>query len=352
MSDDALIRDMAERLFAEIATPASHARHDAGEWLSDGWEEVAELGFPLALAQEERGGLGLEPVEALGLVRLAGRHALPLPLGETMLANRLLTDAGLPAAEGPATVAIGRPGSGLALTEAGSGWRLDGALDRVPWARHADAIALVLAGPDGPVVARVPRTGITIEPGQNLANEPRDRVRFAVDLPRSSVAATTTGWDPDRVHRIGAALRASAMAGALGRVLEMTVAYAGERVQFGRPIGRFQAIQQNLAVMAGHVAASSAAADLAADAVAGEAALLPIAAAKVRVGEAAGIVASIAHQVHGAIGFTREHALNQLTRRLWSWRDEFGDEAEWSLALGRAAFAAGPDGLWPMISAA
>ena len=349
---DRLLQDMADRLFAEIATPANLARHDAGEWLDDAWQKVDELGFPLALIAEENGGLGVDPVEALALVRLGGRYALPLPLAETMLANRILTDAGLPPSEGAATAAVSRFLSGPGLTRKGQGWHFASDAKRVPWARHASTIAVVAACEEGVLVASVPRSALAIEPGVNLANEPRDLVRFNVELDADAVRPAPPGWDIDRVHRLGAALRSIAMAGALARVLEMTVAYAGERVQFGKPIARFQAIQQNLAVLAGHVAAASAAADLAAEAVAADADFLRIAAAKVRVGEAAGAAAGIAHQVHGAIGFTREYALNQLTRRLWAWRDEFGDEAEWSCALGEAAVAAGADGLWPTISAA
>ena len=351
MSDqDALVRDMAGRLFAELATPEALARHDRGEWLADGWARIEELGFPLALVSEEAGGLGLDPVEAVGLVRLAGRHALPFPLAETMLANRLLAESGLPFAPGAATVASA--GSDTTIARDGSGWHARGEASRVPWASRAGTIVLVAEAAEGSLICALPPDGIEIEPGQNLANEPRNRLHFDMALSVASVATAPSGWDRDRVRRVGAALRANAMAGALERLLELTVRYAGERAQFGRPIGRFQAIQQNLAVVAGHVAAASAAADLAAEAVAGDAALLPVATAKIRVGEAAGIAAGICHQVHGAIGFTQEYGLNQLTRRLWSWRDEFGDETEWGLALGREAIASGPEGLWPMIAAA
>ena len=347
-----LVEDMADRLFGEIATSANLTRHDAGEWLDEGWRRVSELGFPLALVSEESGGLGLDAVEALGIVRLCGWHALPLPVAETMLANRILTDAGLPAAEGVATVALLRAATGPVLTRKAQGWHLTGEGRRVPWGCRAAVIAAIGEAEAGTFVAAVPAVGLPIERGLNLANEPRDLVRFDFTLDADCVRPAPPAWDADRVHRLGAALRAIAMAGALARVLEMTVRYAGERVQFGRPIGRFQAVQQNLAVLAGHVAAASAAADLAAEAVGADADLLPIAAAKVRVGEAAGAAAAIAHQVHGAIGFTREHALNQLTRRLWAWRDEFGDEAGWSRVLGEAAASAGADGLWPLITAA
>ena len=76
-----------------------------------------------------------------------------------------------------------------------------------------------------------------------------------------------------------------------------------------------------------------------------------IASAKVRCGEAANRGAAIAHQVHGAMGFTQEHRLHQFTRRLWSWRDEFGQESEWAIRLGRMVAAAGADKLWPSLTA-
>ena len=129
----------------------------------------------------------------------------------------------------------------------------------------------------------------------------------------------------------GAALRAMAIAGALERVLMQTVEYARTRVQFGKPIASFQAIQQQLAVLAGHTAAAGLAAEAAiADIEAPERLRRSAAVAKIRCGEAAGAVASIAHQVHGAIGITKEHSLHFATRRLWSWRAEFGAESYWA----------------------
>jgi acyl-CoA dehydrogenase len=128
----------------------------------------------------------------------------------------------------------------------------------------------------------------------------------------------------------------------------MTTDYANGRIQFGKPIGRYQAVQHLLAVLATQVAAAGAAADIAASSFQ-EASMLAIASAKLRVGEAAGICAAIAHQVHGAMGYTEEHRLNFFTKRLWSWRDEFGSEASWGRYLGRYAIAAGAEALWPFI---
>ena len=147
------------------------------------------------------------------------------------------------------------------------------------------------------------------------------------------------------------------IAGAARGALAASVRYAGERVQFGRPIGRFQAVQQELALAAAEVAAAGAAAEAAAataqrDGFAADSTAVAVAAAKARTSEAAGVVARIAHQVHGAIGFTREHALRLLTTRLWAWRDEDGGEAQWQAELGERVLAAGPDALWPLVTGA
>ena len=75
-----------------------------------------------------------------------------------------------------------------------------------------------------------------------------------------------------------------------------------------------------------------------------------VAAAKARVGEAAGVVAEIAHQIHGAFGFTYEHSLHHFTRRLWAWRDECGRESEWHERLGRSVAYGGADNVWDFIT--
>jgi acyl-CoA dehydrogenase len=162
---------------------------------------------------------------------------------------------------------------------------------------------------------------------------------------------------------IGAAVRCMQMAGALQAILDVSVAYANQRVAFEKPIGKFQAIQHSLAKLAGEAAAALAAAGSAADAIASAAdaissaaqfdagTFLEVASAKIRVGEAAATGAAIAHQVHGAIGFSQEHVLHRYTQRLWAWRDDFGGESYWALRLGRMVAVNGADALWPMLAA-
>ena len=250
-----------------------------------------------------------------------------------MLAGWLLARAGLPVPDGPMTVAFGEH---VTLNQNERGCYPRGPASRVPWAREATTI---VAMDDQGRVTVAPRDECSIEPGENVAREPRD----TVELGGRTDATGDARLDRQQLRAVGAAFRAQQIAGALERVTEMTTQYALDRTQFGRPLGKFQAVQQNLAVLAGQTAAAVAAADMAAEAVGDDAIrLLPIAAAKARCGEAAGIGAAIAHQVHGAIGFTHEHSLHFLTKRLWSWRDEFGNETVWNRFTGHHMAKAGP----------
>ncbi|MBV9782234.1 MAG: acyl-CoA dehydrogenase [Acidisphaera sp.] len=334
MDDTArLLQSTATRLFQDHFPPAALAEAERGTWPAAAWAAVEEAGLHHAMVPEH----GVAVPDALALLRVAGEHAVPLPLTETMLATWLLAGAGLPIPDGPLTVASGD----VALVREGGGWRLAGLASRVPWGRHAAAVAVLAGG----LVALVEKGGWTAEHGANMALEPRDDLRF--DVVVDAVAPAGDGG----LRAVGAAMRSLQIAGALLRVTAMTTRYAQDRVQFGRPIGKFQAIQQYIATMAAQTAAAVAAADLAAEAVADGVRVLPIAAAKARTGEAASLVAGLAHQVHGAIGFTYEHALHFSTKRLWSWRDEFGSEAEWNAVLGRHIAGAGAVRLWEELTA-
>ena len=209
---------------------------------------------------------------------------------------------------------------------------------------------VVLAGGCGRAGAGAGRRlGHRGDAAANLAGEPRGSL--VLDDVAASGALLTSAQVEELKARYALA-RAVQLAAALEQVLAWTVQYAGERVQFGRPLGKFQAIQMELAEMAGEVTAVTALTDAAVQARRARArtSCSPCAAAKVRAGAAVEVVARLAHQVHGAIGFTQEHKLHHLTRRLWSWRDEAGSELAWSRVLGAGLLADGPDGLWPALT--
>jgi acyl-CoA dehydrogenase len=344
-----LLADTVTRLFTDLVTKERLESSEKGVWPDELWRALEEGGLTLPLVAEDRGGAGGTWGDAHVVVRAAGRHAAPVPLAETVVASALLAGARLDVPTGPLTLAPVRSTETLALTRAGSAWRLSGTATRVPWGRAARHVVVVAEVDGHPTVGLVAASAAEAVADRNVALEPRDTLTWR-DAPVLAAAPAAPGVGADVVGLHGALVRSAQMAGALEFLLEQSVRYTGERKQFGRPLSAFQVIQHNLAILAGHVAAAGIAAEQAFRAAERGDARFEIAAAKIRTGEAAGIGASIAHQAHGAIGFTYEHSLHFATRRLWSWRAEFGSESRWSEALGRDVAALGGAGLWPYLT--
>ena len=344
-----LLSDTVGRLFGALATKELIESAEKGAWPEKLWRALEEGGLTLPLVSEDAGGAGGTWEDAHVVVAAAGRHAAPVPLAETIVAGALLSRTGLEVPLGPLTLAPVHAGERLTLARRGSGLTVSGTATRVPWGRHAGHVVTVGDVDGRPTVALIATSAAQIADGKNLAQEPRDTLAF--DGAPVLAAAAAPGVTSESIRLYGAMVRAAQMAGALDSCLEQAVRYATERKQFGRPIGNFQVIQQNLAVLAGHVAASGMAASSAFRAADRGDARFEIAVAKIRVGEAAGVGAGIAHQTHGAIGFTYEHSLHFATRRLWSWRAEFGSESAWARELGHAIATRGPDALWTDLTA-
>jgi alkylation response protein AidB-like acyl-CoA dehydrogenase len=342
---DNIIIDTATRIFQDLCEPNTVNEAEKGVWPKALWDTLEESRLPLTWVPEELGGAGAALSDGFAVLRVAGRFAAPVPLAETLMAGWLLARAGIAVPSGPLTIAPVHADGNIALTADGT---LAGRARHVPFARNAAHIAVLARRGDEPVAALVAAPGLAISQGTSLAGEPRDDVSFDGVAPET---VRPVAVDQDMLVGFGAAVRSQQIAGALEKILEQSVQYALDRVQFGRPIAKFQAVQHNLATLAGEVAAASAAAGTAAEACAQPSlSTSEIAMAKVRGGEAAGTGAAIAHQVHGAMGFTYEHSLHHTTRRLWSWREEFGNEAVWAARLGRMVAEQGADQLWPFIT--
>ena len=343
-----LLSDTVTRLFTDLATKELIEAAEKGTWPDKLWRALEEGGLTLPLVSEDAGGAGGTWLDAHVVIRASGRYTAPVPIAETIIAGWLLSRAGLDVPFGPLTLAPVHRDERLTLARRGDDVTVNGRATRVPWARNAEHVVTVGEVDGRTTVALVARGAGTVEEDRNLALEPRDTLVFR---DARAVAAAPAAVPVDAIRLFGAMARAAQMAGALESCLVQSVRYATERKQFGRPIGNFQAIQQNLAVLAGHVAAAGIAAEAAfREAERGEP-RFEVAVAKVRVGEAAGVGAGIAHQTHGAIGFTYEHSLHFATRRLWSWRAEFGSESGWARELGRAVAARGADALWSDLTA-
>ena len=299
------------------------------------WTTVGELGWAQVAVPESDGGAGGTLADLALIVRLLAGHPVVVPLVEAAVAA--WAAAGTPVGEAARTATLCvpvLPGDGDPVTV--DDGRVTGTVPRVPWARFADRLLVVadrlaLVDPAG--------GGVEIRPAANLAGEPRD----TVVLHDAPVLAEAAGPAPAAVRDRAVLLRIAGMVGALERAGELTLAHVRTREQFGRPLAAFQAVAHHVATVA--CEREQARAALAA-ALAAPTDRRRLAAARVVVGRAAGTVRRLAHQLHGAIGITREHELHRYAGRLLAWRDELGTQRWWTRFLGRDLVAAGSAGLW------
>ncbi len=346
---ESLVRDAATRIFQDLGDPQTINAAEDDAWRQPLWSALEEAGLTTAWVSDELGGAGAGIGAGFAVLRVAGEFATPLPLAETLIAGWLLEQGGLMAPGGSLTVAPTRRGDRINLADG----KLSGTARAVSFAADADHLAVLADGH----VALVQTADCVVREGRNMAGEALNTVDFNGVTP-VEVAESPDGIDDRALIMLGAAARSMQMAGALQTMLDVAVQYAEERVAFGRPIGKFQAVQHNLARLGEEAAAAIAIANSVAFMVENAQAwdddglYLDIASAKIRVGEAAGQGAALAHQAFGAIGFTKEHILHRFVQRLWSWRDDFDNEAVWAAELGRRVAAMGGEGLWHGMTAA
>ncbi|MCW2529481.1 MAG: Acyl-CoA dehydrogenase [Pseudonocardiales bacterium] len=341
---DEMLISAADDLFSDLCTHEAVQAAERDGWAPQAWAAVAEMGLPWIGVPEAAGGQGGSLLDALAVLKQAGRHALALPLAETgLLGGWLLASAGLPLPTAP--ISLAPSADHLAL----DGSMLTGTAYRVPWARSAERIVVLLPEGDGHLVASVDASGLRIELETNVAGEPRDTVHFD-SVPLDLRAPAGEGVTLDALRLRGALTRVALMAGALDRVRDTTVDYTSQREQFGKPLNRFQAIQAHLVFIAQQAAIMGMAAEMAGRAAQRGDAEMEIASAKVLAHDAVQIATRSAHQAHGAMGMTQEYSLHQATRRLWSWRQEYGDGTYWSTRIGRAAAQLGADSLYPLVT--
>lgn len=296
-----------ERLLADCFTPAQVRLAEAGGATDAMWSAIADSGFLDALVPEPQGGAGLTLAEVQPLWQALGYYAAPVPVGETMIARYLMAMADATIVDGP--VALSSGAQGHPVPYALTGQHILRESDGILWLKNGGYIATGVRG--------------SLAGVRDEAGEP----------PRQIGPAPISG-----LRAFAAILRASMMAGAAARLTEMTASYAKERVQFGKPIGRQQALQQNMAMMAEDMVASRIAAQI------GCAGSMPpsvtaAATAKSITSRAASRIAATAHAVHGAIGISEEHDLQLYTRRLHEWRLADGSESYWNKLLGEQRLA-------------
>ncbi len=335
-----LIIDSVGKLLSDHVTPALIESVEGGDFAADLWSELVNQGLLLLGLDEASGGYGGTFGDQLALLRECGRHAVPAPVSQTLLANHLRSMLGRQGLMIPSTVIDG-------AVLSGSSESISGELRDVPWGAMLSSV-LVRAELEGASCWIELSVSKSSDQGTNIAGEPTATLSFDGAAPMAVLGSVSEQHLRELLHR-GAAMHSAMMAGALEQALQIAVGYVLERKQFGQPLAKFQAIQHQLAVMATEVAASTRSVDqmqMTEDAPSD----LDVAIAKARVGEAVGASTDTAHQVMGAMGYTREHHLNYLTRRLWLWRDQFGHESFWQSEIGKHFLSANQADLWTQIT--
>ena len=251
MSDNIIV-DTATRIFSDLCEPQTINAAEEGKWPKALWDALEESGLPLTWVPDTLGGAGAEMLDGFAVLRVAGRFAAPVPLAETLLAGWLLTQAKIAVPAGPMTIAPVHEDGHIEV----DGDTLRGRARHIPFARNARHIAVLAYRAGVPSVALVATEGLAIRAGKSLAGEPCDTVSF--DGATAAAAAPAPGLDPLGLVQLGAVARAQQMAGALEHILDQSVQWSLDRVQFGRQIAKFQAVQHNLATLAGEVAAAGA----------------------------------------------------------------------------------------------
>jgi acyl-CoA dehydrogenase len=321
-----------------LAETAEHVFAGLTEDFAANWRSVEDAGLPWVMVGEDAGGFGGGFEDAAIVLQAAGRHAAALPVAEAIIAARLLSQAKLDAA---GSLSLAKKCEGQSRSN-GDEIIFSGALRGVAFGRDVERVVALV---DGRIAVFNRADAKQIEQRTNPAGEPRDDLHFE----NTKAVCTVTDWNADRLHRAMAFAYACQMSGAMDAALALAAKHVRDRQQFGKALASFQAIQQQMALFAEEAAAARAACAAAARAADRTEASFEMTCAKLRADQASTTATSVAHQMHGAIGFTREYDLQRFTRRLWAWRSEYGNDRHWSLEIGARAAHAGSDGFWPSL---
>lgn len=331
IDSESLIAETTAKIFADHCSLDVLNGAERGEFPQALWNALTESGLPLAWNSEDQGGFGAEDAEVFGAIAASAAAPAPVPLAETLIANRLLEAAGMAPVHEAATFALLEP---TGNTHVAFGDR----------AEH-----LILFDHQHGRVSRFPTRNLDLIAEPALSPDGNHKVMFPAALAEDD---GDTDWTRQAAEALVLTVRAVQMAAAMEAALDLSLTYVSDREQFGRPLSKFQAIQHQLAVAGSECAAASMAATLAADAFARDPlnALGDAMVAKVAIGQAIEPVTQAFHQVHGAMGYTQEYRLHHYTRRLWAWRDALGNEEYWAARLGARVAASDTDTLWNSVT--
>lgn len=338
-----MIYDGAHRLFNDFLSWENLKLYEKQVWPEELWVEFNKLGFTNIFSPDDQNGIDAKWTDAQIILKASGYHGAPLPVGESLACNWFASKSGMVLPDGQWAITNGPI-------------KIDEKLNKVEfknldvaWGRYAKQLLHV----DQRRITLIELDNdLSIEKLSNLASEPRDKITGKGKV----IESVETNLTKNPLHWIGSLVRSCQIAGGAGQALDLSLKYSKDREQFGRPISKFQTIQNYLADLAGLSASLDAISIAAANDLdvhglsENSRARITLAAAKCRSSEGVEKVTRLSHQVHGAIGFTYEYGLHFYTKRLWSWRDEYGSAVEWGSFLGDIALKHNSDNIWPLVT--
>ncbi len=338
-----MIYDGAHRLFNDFLSWENLKLYEEQVWPEELWTEFSKLGFTNIFSPDDQSGINAKWTDAQIILKASGYHGAPLPVGESLASNWFASRNGMVLPDGHWAITNGP----IKIDEKLN--KVDFENLDVAWGRYAKQLLHV---DERRITLIELGDKLSIEKLTNLANEPRDKISGKGKV----IESVETNLTKNPLHWIGSLVRSCQIAGAAGQTLDLSLKYSKDREQFGRPISKFQTIQNYLADLAGLSASLDAISIAAANDLdlyglsENSQARITLAAAKCRSSEGVEKVTRLSHQVHGAIGFTYEYGLHFYTKRLWSWRDEYGSAVEWGSFLGDIALKHNSSNIWPLVT--
>lgn len=340
-----MLSEVVEKIFKNHVKKETVDLVEKGQWAKDVWDILCQHEIPNVAIAESLGGAGGDLADLYYLYQLIGQYTVPIPFVETTLTNYFLQILQLPITSHKATYCITSNNVHLNTDNT-----LSGTLENVAWARHVDELFLLASNEQGIYGVHIALSNTSINPSTNLASEPRDHITLENTPIKQKTSQPLTDEQLNWLQTIHTAAKNALITGAINKAFDLTVRYTKEREQFGRPIHRFQLVQQHLAILAGEQAISNAAFENMVAAINENRQQNEVALTAIRLDEATKIVATSAHQVHAAIGVTHEHSLHHYTRRLWAWRDEGLTASYWKNMMANELLNLKQDNLWTYLT--
>lgn len=325
-----IIIQSAEKIFKRHTTKELVDELEEGKFDEKTWKLLVDNGLTTIGVPESLGGVGGDLQNAFQVIKLSGKYTLPVPLAETILANLMLSRIEVQVDTTLRSIHFNES-DGLNLESDKEQFLMNGQLNNVTWGRFLEELIVVTKYNHKDYVVKVSPQQSKIEKRQNLAGEPMDDLEFRnVQINPENITEINRESFIKNLMDLGGVTKVSQMCGASEEILNLCLFLTNERKQFGRPLNRLQIIQQYLATLAGDTVNITTNFDYVVDALEKHQMTYEVANSKIITNTAIRRIAETAHQIHGAVGVTHEHKLHQLTRRLWSWREEFGNEQFWT----------------------